>query len=233
MLARKTDLQKQAGRFAQQLTELLNRTITDGVRIKSVLEDDGRLGWVGYEITRQVAFPGKPIPIARAGSRPRCWLYVQYTLRQDDEGYLTVAQSTFALHLGRDLDSECLFHYDYNRDPTTQYPEAHVQVSGSSSVLATLGDRLGRQWELGQLHFPVGSRRYRPCLEDVVEFLIVEEITEGRDGWQEAVSEHRGAFHRTQLAAAVRRDPDTARRVLRELPEVEASRPKSRRLRRR
>jgi hypothetical protein len=232
-LARKPDLRAQAGQFAKQLTDLLNRTITDNVRIKSIFRREVRRAWVGHGITQQVPWPGRAIPIRKAGGKPRCWLHMQYTLHLDDDGYLTVIESTFALHLSEDPASPSVFHYDYNRDPPTLYPEAHVQVSGSSWTLATLGDRLGRRWELGQLHFPVGSRRYRPCLEDVVEFLIVEEIAEGREGWQEAVSEHRAAFHRTQLAAAVRRDPDTARQALTELPGAEASRAKSRRLRRR
>jgi hypothetical protein len=42
----RADLRNQAGQFAQQLTELLNGTITDGIRVKSVLGVDGRLGWV-------------------------------------------------------------------------------------------------------------------------------------------------------------------------------------------
>jgi hypothetical protein len=225
-LARKADLQKPAGQFAHQLTELLNRTITDGVRVKSVLEDDGRVGWVGYEITRQAPFPGRPIPVARAGGRSHCWLYVQYTLHRDDEGYLTVEQSTFALHVGQDLDSDSLFHYDYNRNPDTDYPEAHIQVPGSSPALTGLGQQFGRQWELGQLHFPVGGRRFRPCLEDVVEFLVVEEFVDPRDGWRDVLAEHRQRFHQRQLAAAVRRDPGTAKQALLEAEAEERARTK-------
>jgi hypothetical protein len=219
----RTDLQAQAGQFAQQLTNLLNRTITDGVRVKSVLGDDGRVGWVGYEITRRQPFPGRPMPIGLRHGKPRCWLHVQHTLHQDDEGFLTAKQSTVALHIGPDPDSNCLFHYDYNRDPKTAYPEAHVQVPGTSPALGELGHLFGRQWELGQLHFPVGSRRFRPRLEDVVEFLIVEGFAEGREGWQRALNAHRAEFHRIQLAAAVRRDPETAQHALEKLanPQVD------------
>ncbi len=116
----RADLRAQAGQFAQQLTELLNCTITDGIRVKSVLGVDGRLGWVGYGITQRRPFPGKLIPIALGNSRPRCWLHVRHTLHQDADGYLTVNQSTVALHLGSDPDTGSLFHYDYNRAPTTE-----------------------------------------------------------------------------------------------------------------
>jgi hypothetical protein len=37
--------------------------------------------------------------------------------------------STYALRL-----SAPLFHYDPNRDPTSAYPDAHVQVPGSMNV---------------------------------------------------------------------------------------------------
>jgi hypothetical protein len=61
-----------------------------------------------------------------------------------DEGYLTVNQSTVALHLGSDPDSGSLFHYDDNREPSTSYPEAHIQVPGASPALAELGERFGQ-----------------------------------------------------------------------------------------
>ena len=217
----RTELQAQAGHFAQQLTELLNGTITDGIRVKSVLDNDGQLGWVGYRITQSQPFPGEPMPIGLGSRKPRCWLYVQHTLRQNDEGFLTVHQSTVALHLSSDPDSDCLFHYDYNREPATDYPEVHVQVPGTSTALEVLSQRFGQQWELGQLHFPVGARRFRPCLEDVVEFLIVEQFAEGRGGWLRTLNRSRAGFHRIQLAAAVRGDPQTAQDTIEKLAAVQ------------
>lgn len=214
-MAPRADLRAQAGQFAKELSDLLNRTVTDGIRLKSLLSHDGRDGWVGQGITQSRPWPGGTIPIHRPGSRPRCWLYVQYTLHQDPGGYLTVSKSTYALRVSADSSGPPLFHYDFNRDPTSAYPEAHVQVPGRSWALGELGDRFGRQWELAQLHFPVGSRRFRPCLEDVVEFLIVEGFAEPRDnGWKDVLEEHRQGFYRHQLGAAVRHDPTTAKQAL-------------------
>jgi hypothetical protein len=163
------------------------------------------------------------------------WLHVQYTLHQDPGGYLTVSRSTYALRLSADSSGPPLFHYDFNRDPASAYPEAHVQVPGQSWVLGQLGERFKRQWELGQLHFPVGGRRFRPCLEDVVEFLVVEGFAEPRDGWKDVLEEHREGFHRRQLGAAVRSDPETAKQALAEAEaetaerDRKAKRPRSRR----
>lgn len=71
-------------------------------------------------------------------------------------------------------------------------------------------NRLGRSRLLGQLHFPVGGPT-GPLLTDVVEFLVIEGLADGRKGWRPAVDEQRTAFQRLQLAAAVRRHPETAR----------------------
>jgi hypothetical protein len=66
------------------------------------------------------------------------------------------------------------------------------------------------------LHFPTGGRRYRPALEDVIEFLIVEGLADGQAGWRDVLNEERDAYWRIQLRAAIRRDPWTALAALRE-----------------
>jgi hypothetical protein len=68
-----------------------------------------------------------------------------------------------------------------------------------------------------KLHFPVGGRRYRPSLEDVIEFLIVERLVDARDGWQTVLAREREAFRRLQLRAAIRRDPETTMSALKNL----------------
>ena len=67
-----------------------------------------------------------------------------------------------------------LVPFDYERGKSG-YPEAHLQVYGESAALAAWkGTPKSRQ--LARLHFPVRGRRYRPTLEDVVEFLIAKEL---------------------------------------------------------
>ncbi len=56
----------------------------------------------------------------------------------------------------------------------------------------------------------MGGRRYRPSVEDVIEFLVVEGLVEAHDGWQDAVKVERDEFHQIQLRAAVRRAPEPA-----------------------
>lgn len=63
---------------------------------------------------------------------------------------------------------------------------------------------------MGRFHFPVGGRRFRPGVEDLIEAMISEGIATGRPGWQAAVEEHRNGYDRKQLGAAVRRAPAIA-----------------------
>jgi hypothetical protein len=66
-------------------------------------------------------------------------------------------------------------------------------------------------------HLPVGGRRYRPTLEDMVEFLITERLARPKRGWKRAIADGREEFRKKQLRAAIRRDPDTARDALEKL----------------
>jgi hypothetical protein len=209
---RRPDLQTQAAAFADRTSEVLNRTVTNGIRVRAVLEFGGARGWVGYGIDKATLAPPRGIPLTISAAPPQCYLNVAHTLVQED-GYLVAARSTFGLYLDEELEQNVL-HYDYVRDPGNEYPPAHLQVSGASPAFDSLCDRLGVATELGRLHFPVGGKRFRPCLEDVIEMLIVEGLVSGRDGWSDAVEEHRSRFHRIQLMAAVRRDPEAAREEL-------------------
>jgi hypothetical protein len=118
-------------------------------------------------------------------------------------------RSTFGLYADADAES-VVCHYDYDREPDHPYPAAHVQVAGESPALGALCQQLGKDLQLGRLHLPVGGRRFRPSLEDLIEVLISEGIATGRTGWEGAIAKHRDWYHRKQLGAAVRRAPATA-----------------------
>jgi hypothetical protein len=98
---------------------------------------------------------------------------------------------------------------------TGGYPEAHLQVNGASKPLAEWSGTPNTR-ELSRLHLPVGGRRFRPALEDVIEFLITEKLAEPRAGWREVLDQRRREWERIQLKAAVRNDLLAASEVLRE-----------------
>jgi hypothetical protein len=202
--------------FAARLSDLLNRTVANGIRVSAVLARPHAV--IGYNVTRQrpVHLEGIPLTISRAA--PPCYLLVSHTLQLDPEGeYLTDQKSAVGVYLDGLPPARPIIRYEYERDPAHEYPAAHVQVHGESVNLAALCERRGVERALHRLHFPVGGRRFRPSVEDVVECLILEDLVEARDGWEEAIDEHRRGFYERQLRAAVRRNPDIAATELRAL----------------
>lgn len=205
------DLERLARDFARTIQRILNTTICRDIRITTVVSDPG-IVLVGYGLTKSSLLTAR-FP---ASSR-RCWLDVGYRLCLDNQReHLAVAASFISIYAADD-DKSCLCRFDYERDKQDEhgYPEAHLQIYGESAALACWPGT-PRTRQLDRLHFPVGGRRFRPTLEDVVEFLITEGLADPRDGWEDVVRTEREAFQRIQLRAAIRRDPDTARRALRD-----------------
>jgi len=66
------------------------------------------------------------------------------------------------------------------------------------------------------LHLPVGGRRFRPTLEDLIEFLITERLVKGKQGWQQALGASRNQFSVKQMRALIRRFPTDAEAAVRE-----------------
>lgn len=205
----------QARDFADDLSRLLNKTVAHGVRIKSVLQDDGAIGWVGYGITKTDFAPGHLIPLKLTKAPATCFLHIALTLHLDPEiDRLVVQRSKCGVYCHDDFES-MVFHYDFDREPEADYPEAHFQVGGSNPFLDELCAGVKLSKALRELHFPVGGRRYRPSIEDVIEFLIVEGLAPGKTGWQDELRRLRENWWQIQLRSVVRRDPETAAAELR------------------
>ena len=128
-----------------------------------------------------------------------------------------VRQSVMLLSASAD-PADTLLHYDYERDKPDDYPDAHLQICATSDAWKQVGVRTdGSDRLLERMHLPVGGRRFRPTLEDIVEFLITEKLAQPKDGWKQAVDDGRESFRQKQLRAAIRRDPATARAELTQL----------------
>jgi hypothetical protein len=102
-------------------------------------------------------------------------------------------------------------------------PRAHWQFHaerGSLTHLLTLAHEYRPKdaknpHTLSKLHFPVGGERFRPCLEDVVQFLIEECGVDRRRRWRAAVDAGREEWRRLQFRTAVRDLQEDAAEVLR------------------
>ncbi len=204
------DLGTQARGFAQEVTTLLNATITDGVTFSAVIGRPSGALVLGRGVTKTNLDP-QAVPLTLGRRDPSAWLWVAFVLGPDPEGeHLTVYKSGFALYVDPDRD-QMMLHYDYEREPAHSYPPAHVQVHGVAQHLSDLSERRsGQRKDLQDFHFPVGRRRYRPSIEDVVKFSITEDLADARPRWRDAVLESRSRWEDRQLRAAVRRNPGPA-----------------------
>lgn len=213
-----SDLHSQASKLAQELTDTLNGTVTQHVRMRAVLRPRSTVGavfTVGHGLTNQNPTQPRPFPLSINLRKPRAWMNLSFQVRMDTENkFLTVHSSYCGIFIDEEL-KKCLCHWDFERDKD-RYPSAHVQVYGTSPALEALNEGDDRKRPLEKLHIPVGGKRFRPCIEDVIEFLITERLAEGREGWQKRLEEGRNRYRRTQLLAAMRRHPDVVEEYLRE-----------------
>lgn len=125
-------------------------------------------------------------------------------------------ESTFNLLAVLDRTPVIRIHY---RHDLYARPTAHVHVHGHRGALSHLLSQAGHDspHDMSSLHIPVGGARFRPCLEDFIQFLICECRFDALEGWRGPVEAGRERWRRRQAAAVVRDVPEDAARVLRRL----------------
>lgn len=136
--------------------------------------------------------------------------------------YLKTVRSDVAVY--SELDDTPLVRLEYRadmrRDPISHW-QVHAERGAFSHVLARAHAQRPRvvpkPHDLSSVHLPVGGERFRPCLEDVLQLLVVDCGVDHVEGWEAVVRDGRERWRRRQLAAAVRDVPDLAARVLRDL----------------
>lgn len=195
------------------MSNLLNRTVCTGIVLGAVIDTRNGSCRVGNGLTRANPVTITPIPLLQGDKGAEVFLYASHRLVWDDEGrYLTSVASAFRVSADPSGDP-ALLRYEYVRG-NAPHPEAHIHVHGEwgQPLLGVSPPR--------KLHLPVGGRRFRPTLEDLIEFLVNEGFCSGRAGWQQAVKDHRDDWMELQLKAAVRRSPEAAKSILREMGEI-------------
>jgi len=139
--------------------------------------------------------------------------------------HLKTVRSEISVHSVLDR-STALVRCDYRSDMRSD-PIAHWQVyaeRGAMSHLLTRANanparsrRPRRPHDLSSLHFAVGGERFRPCLEDVLQFLVLDCGVDRCDGWRTVVEDGRERWRRRQLGSIVRDIPSEAAGILRDL----------------
>ncbi len=205
--------------FARETQDLLNKTTCTGARVVPLLDPyDDNFVRVGTNLDRTNLDP-RPVPLVVDRGKPRAWLSLSYQLYLNPNGHLTVLRSFYGVSVDA-AGEEMLFHYDYEREKRDDYPEAHLQVYGSNKALDAVMEVISEHRPMEKLHFPVGGRRYRPTVEDLIEFLVREGLAEVRGEREQMVrliNARRTEFQLIQLRAAIRQNPDVAVAVLEDL----------------
>lgn len=218
-------LEDAAEAFASILTDVVNGTVSSGIRfVVTPFEGPTKLAWVYPEGSTPVSLSLIPISAGLdEGQDPTLWLRTSFQVRLDSTGdHLAVQHSVFALVIDQRSKRPAV-RVEYDRDkgnePDGAIPgrhrrsAAHVQIHGASEELAYVQGVNGEVGIRGleKFHIPVGGRRFRPSLEDFIEFLWAERLIPAmQDGWEAVLIRHRSNWLALQLRAAVRNDPASA-----------------------
>jgi hypothetical protein len=203
------DLHQQVEEFGRETAGLLSATLPN--------LPDPPVRILAHE-NRSISQPadGKALPLYACGQH-LADMKVSIACELDSSGqWLAVEESTY--NLLAILDRTPVFRIHYRRDQGTR-PSAHVHVHGHRGALSHLLSQAGHEspHDISSLHIPVGGSRYRPCLEDFIQFLISECKFDSQPGWRAHVEEGRERWRYRQAATVTRDAPEEAARVLREL----------------
>lgn len=204
-------LEEQARRFSDKVGHLLRACFPDAPgMIVTELDERVRIHPEGQ--TPRAG--GVPL---RANALELAWLRVHYSCRLDHvERYLAVDAASFWVVSTKDRSPLIRFEYKYQ---SRTAPHAHIQLHGERGALTHLLTRCGhnRAHEMSALHLPTGGPRFRPNLEDVIQFLIDDVGVDAVDGWLDAVHERRAEWRSIQTKAAARAMAHDAAEALREI----------------
>lgn len=210
MTTRVGDLREQVEEFSNEVATLLHSTLPGmPPQIVDTIFLNAR-----YVI--RVGVNGAGVPLFVHGDEIAT-LKASVSCRLDSVNrYLAVDESKYSILAN--LDRTPILRFEYSRSMLSA-PNAHVHVHAHRGALSHLLSRTGHEapHDISFLHIPVGGSRFRPCLEDLVQFVIQECRFDHLQGWQDQVDEGRERWRRRQVAAVVRDAHDEAARVLQEL----------------
>jgi hypothetical protein len=203
------DLQQQVEEFGRETAELLLATLP-GL-------PDPPVRILRHENRTIIGPPdSKPLPLYVKGEH-LADMKLSIACQLDSVGeYLAVKESTY--NLLAVLDRAPVFRIHYQREANVR-PTAHVHFHGHRGALSHLLSQAGHEYphDISSVHIPVGGTRFRPCLEDFIQFLICECKFDAQPGWRKHVEAGRERWRCRQAAAVVRDVPEEAARVLRAL----------------
>lgn len=217
------DVGQQATEFAQRIETLL-QNVLGGRGDGYVAEPEGmslRGGRTGYRITQR---NGRGIPLNSDGETVAGLSFRFQCSCRNEDSWLQIDKSVIMITV--EPEHMPLFHYDYNRERTSETPGAHINIFGSNDaatrIMLSCGKGLrsknrrkkyindGAFPTFSTLHFPVGGDRFRPGLEDMLQMAVYEFHIDVTDEWEKPLNYSRAEYRERQLKALVREYPDLA-----------------------
>lgn len=214
--AEKAAFEFAAHEFAEELSDTVQAVAgQDCRRFEAVVTHDPPDAYISQE-------ERAGIPLTRDGDTI-LRLDVSIKLTTDHTGgFLRVHTSQFRVFVEGGTLPVFRYEYELAKEGSAQ-PAAHMQFHGSHPDLERLMVRAGRTSSrssrpsggpnVTDLHMPVGGTRFRPCLEDVLEFLINEfgiDPLPDRLSALSALADGRREWRRKQLRTAIRDNPGEA-----------------------
>lgn len=131
--------------------------------------------------------------------------------------YMKTAQSFFTVISNSEREPLIRLEYDASHQRAVSHWQIHAERGAFTELLtrANLMSRVQRPYDISKLHFPTGGERFRPALEDFLEFLLRECGFDAVSGWKSAIKNSREAWRRLQFRTAVRELPREAADILR------------------
>ena len=225
-------LLEQAEDFAQRLTDLFRQTVDPSVTFEIVGSGERiRIGPGPFDANSD-GF--KRVALHRyeeeTDAPDRVSLKVEFTVAMGDSIHLTVEKSAFGLWVRPDQTrgARPIVRIEYDRDARSK-PAAHVHFHAESAELGWLYGTAGKTLpRMDEMHFPVGGRRFRPTIEELLLFLDREQLFNDwiSTNWKAVVEASLAEWERRQVHATVARNPEIAADQLRSMGyEVKSSSP--------
>lgn len=209
-MSERPDLEARVQAFAEELSTRVLTCLEGEPKpdvLKVMASPDGQRFTFSYRQTLLSARSGEDVGM----------IQLDYALGVDRSGqHLAVHVSTFQLRDPR--GKKPIVRLEYARD-ARNVPCSHIHVHAESGLFTQLLAATGHKSPAAvqSVHIPTGGDRFRPCVEDFVEFLISECLVAGREGWREELMHGRERWRQMQTAAAVRDRPEVAIEELRRL----------------
>lgn len=178
-----------------------------------------------------IATPQNALIELNAEGAPLLDLRVRYQCGWDfPHKYMAVSSAEF--HVFAHGNRQPLFRYEFVKAATESVPTAHLQIHAHRDAFTWAMTAAGRRSKrskargdralrvppsMEEVHFPLGGRRFRPALEDVLHMLVEEFGVQAADGWQGHLMKAREDWRRAQTKAVIRDAPSDAADALREL----------------